>query len=139
MTFTPTEFWRTTPYGLGRFWGASAIGFYGRAYQLVSVPTDNLNTAAGEVAFSALSRVQNDPIRLRSYFLKGYTLVLAMTLPITIACTLFADDVIEVVLGPKVERGCPDFSLAGADDSGFRDRQSVVMAAHREGAGGATA
>jgi len=94
---------------LGRFWGADAIGLYGRAYQLVNIPTDNLNSAAGEVAFSALSRVQDDPIRLRSYFLKGYSLVLAMTLPITVTCTLFADDVIQVLLGPKWNAAVPIF------------------------------
>ena len=86
---------------LGRFWGADALGIYGRAYQLINIPTANLNSAAGEVAFSALSRLQDDPGRLKSYFLKGYSLVLAMTVPATIACALFADDMILVFLGPK--------------------------------------
>lgn len=86
---------------LGRFWGADALGLYGRAYQLSNIPTSNLNSAVGEVAFSALSRLQDDPVRLRSYFLKGYSLVLAMTMPLTIACALFADDMILVFLGPK--------------------------------------
>jgi O-antigen/teichoic acid export membrane protein len=86
---------------LGRYWGATALGIYGRAYQLVNIPTDNLNSAAGGVAFAALSRVQDDPARLKSYFLKGYSLVLALTLPITIVSALFADDLILVLLGPK--------------------------------------
>ena len=25
---------------LGRFWGVDAIGIYGRAYQLINIPTD---------------------------------------------------------------------------------------------------
>lgn len=86
---------------IGRFWGADAIGLYGRAYQLVNIPTANLNSAVGEVAFSALSRVQDDPKRFNNYFLKGYSLVLAMTLPLTIACVVFANDVVLVLLGPK--------------------------------------
>jgi O-antigen/teichoic acid export membrane protein len=86
---------------IGRFWGADAIGIYGRAYQLVNIPTENLNSAVGEVAFAALSRLQDDPVRLRSYFLKGFSLVLGLTLPITIACGLFADDVVFVLLGPE--------------------------------------
>jgi O-antigen/teichoic acid export membrane protein len=86
---------------LGRFWGADALGLYGRAFQLSNIPTANLNGAVGEVAFAALSRLQQDPVRLKSYFLKGYSLVLAMTVPSTIACTLFADDMILVFLGPK--------------------------------------
>jgi PST family polysaccharide transporter len=86
---------------IGRSWGVDAIGIYGRAFQIVNIPTDNLNSAVGEVAFSALSRLQNDPIRFRSYFLKGFSLVLGLTLPITIASALFADDVVFVLLGPK--------------------------------------
>ncbi len=96
---------------LGRFWGADAVGLYGRAYQLSNIPTDNLNSAVGEVAFSALSRVKNDPVRFRSYFLKGYSLVLALTIPITIAVALFAPDLIAVLLGPKWKDAAPIFRL----------------------------
>ena len=86
---------------IGRYWGVDAIGIYGRAYQLVNIPTDNLNTAVGEVAFSALSRVQDDASRFRNYFLKGYSLVLSMTIPLTMICVVFADDVVRIILGPK--------------------------------------
>ena len=96
---------------LGRFWGADALGIYGRAYQLVNIPTANLNSAAGEVAFAALSRLQDDPPRLKSYFLKGYSVLLAMTMPMTAACALFADDMIVVFLGPKWKAAAAIFRL----------------------------
>lgn len=96
---------------LGRFWGAGAIGLYGRAFQLITIPTDNLNSSVGEVAFSALSRLQDDPVRLKSYFLKGYSLVLTLTIPITIVCGVFAEDVIWVLLGPKWQAAAPIFRL----------------------------
>lgn len=96
---------------LGRYWGADAIGIYGRAYQLVNLPTSNLNDAAGEVAFSALSRVQDDPVRLRRYFLRGYTLILGLTVPITILSVLFANDIILVCLGPKWNAAAPILRL----------------------------
>ena len=86
---------------LGRFWGADALGLYGRAYQLLNVPTSNLHSAVGGVVFSALSRLQDDPVRLRSYFLKGYSLVNSMTVPISVFGALFADDIVLVVFGPK--------------------------------------
>jgi O-antigen/teichoic acid export membrane protein len=86
---------------LGRYWGADALGIYGRAYQLINIPADNLYTAIGGVAYSALSRLQDDLDRLKSYFIKGYSLVLSMSLPITVACALFADDIIYIFLGPK--------------------------------------
>jgi O-antigen/teichoic acid export membrane protein len=96
---------------LGRFWGADAVGLYGRAYQLSSIPTENLNSAVGEVAFSALSRVRNDPPRFRNYFLKGYSLVLALTIPITVAVAIFAPELISVLLGPKWKEAAPIFRL----------------------------
>ena len=96
---------------LGRFWGADVLGLYGRAYYLVNIPTESLNTTIGTVAFSALSRVQGDPNLLRQYFMKGYSFVLSMTLPITIGFALFADDVIFIALGPKWEGATEIFRI----------------------------
>jgi O-antigen/teichoic acid export membrane protein len=86
---------------LGRFLGAETLGLYGRAYQLISLPTDNLNWTIGGVAFPALCRVQHEPERLRNYFLKGYSLFLSLVMPITVGCALFAQDIILVAMGPK--------------------------------------
>jgi O-antigen/teichoic acid export membrane protein len=94
---------------LGRFWGIEAVGLYGRAYQLINIPTSNLNSAAGEVAFSALSRLQDDPARRKKYFMKGFSLVLGLTLPLTIAGALFANDLVFVLLGPKWKDAAPIF------------------------------
>jgi O-antigen/teichoic acid export membrane protein len=86
---------------LGRYWGAESLGIYGRAYQLISFPTANLSSAIGTVAIAALSRLQNDPILFKSYFLKGYALANSITIPATIFCAMFADDIIMIMLGPK--------------------------------------
>lgn len=94
---------------IGRYWGSAAIGLYGRAYQLINIPTSNLNSAAGEVAFSALSRLQNDHALRRNYFLKGFSLVLGLTLPMTIGCEFFARDVVRVLLGAKWMEAVPVF------------------------------
>lgn len=96
---------------IGRFCGVEALGIYGRAYQLINIPTDNLNSAAGGVAFAALSRLQHDPERMRSYFLKGYSFVLSLTVPIAIVCGLFANDMIHVFLGAKWGSAVPIFRL----------------------------
>jgi len=96
---------------LGRFWGADTLGLYGRAYQLIKIPTENLNSAIGGVAFSALSRLQNDAPRFRNYFLKSYSFVNSVTLPITMFCALFADDIVLLALGPKWTDAVPIFRL----------------------------
>lgn len=96
---------------LGRFWGAAVLGVYGRAYYLINIPTDNLNAAVGDVAFSALSRLQHDPEAFRSYFLKGYSLVLTLTIPMSAAIALFAPDLIAIVLGAKWQAAVPILRL----------------------------
>ena len=96
---------------LGRFFGAEITGIYGRAYQLVTLPTDNLNSAVGSVAFPVMSRIQDQPGRLRSYFLKAYSLVLAVTIPITLVAGLFARDLVAVVFGPQWGDTVPVFRL----------------------------
>jgi O-antigen/teichoic acid export membrane protein len=96
---------------LGRYFGPEALGLYGRAYELINLPTRILNSAVGSVAFSALSRLQTDPARVRTYFLKGYSLVVSLTLPTTIVCAILADDIILVVLGPKWQGAAQIFRL----------------------------
>jgi len=63
------------------------------------------------VAFPALSRVQHDPVRLRSYFLKGYGLFLSLVMPLAMACALFANDIILVFLGTKWHDSASVFRL----------------------------
>jgi O-antigen/teichoic acid export membrane protein len=92
---------------LGRFGGANVLGVYGRAYQLVNIPTENLNAAVGGVAISALSRIHDDPARYRSYFLKGYATVLSTTVPVTVACVIFAADIVRVALGVRWADAAP--------------------------------
>ena len=96
---------------LGRVWGADALGHYGVAFNLINIPTLNLNMALGSVAFSALSRLQNDAIRFRNYFLKGYSLNVSLTLPITLFAGIFANDIILVALGPKWSDSVEIFQL----------------------------
>jgi O-antigen/teichoic acid export membrane protein len=96
---------------IGRFCGAEALGIYGRAYQLINLPTENLNSSIGLVSFPALSRVQDKPERLRSYFLKGYGFFLSIVIPITMACGLFAEDIVRVFLGAKWGAAVPLFRI----------------------------
>jgi O-antigen/teichoic acid export membrane protein len=96
---------------LGRFWGAEVLGVYGRAYQLVTLPVQQLNTAVSGVAFPALSRIQHERERLARSFLRGFSLLISMTIPITVCCALFAEGMVRVVLGAKWMDAVPIFRL----------------------------
>jgi O-antigen/teichoic acid export membrane protein len=86
---------------VARVWGADALGLYGRAYQLINLPTSQLNSTVGAVAFPALSRLQTNGIQFKNYFLKGLGLAITMTAPITLFSFAFSEDIIRVALGPK--------------------------------------
>jgi O-antigen/teichoic acid export membrane protein len=101
--------WNSDSILLGRFWGADALGLYGRAYQLATLPVLQLNGAITGVAFSALSRIQDDAGRLARAFLTAYSLLVSLSIPITISCVLFAEEIIRVVLGPKWMEAAPIF------------------------------
>jgi PST family polysaccharide transporter len=93
--------WNAEKILLGRFWGADALGLYGRAYQLITQPVQQFETALASVAFPALSRIQHDAGRLAKSFLRAYNLHLSLTIPITIVCAVFAEEIVGVVLGSK--------------------------------------
>jgi len=96
---------------LGRHAGAAALGIYGRAYQLINLPTDSFTATVSQVAFPALSKLQNDPVRLRAYFLRAYSLFFAIGFPLTVGCMLFARDIILVFMGPRWVEAVPIFRL----------------------------
>jgi O-antigen/teichoic acid export membrane protein len=103
--------WNSEKLLLGRFWGADALGLYGRAYQLVTLPVQQLNNALTGVAFPALSRIQHDAERFAKSFLRGYSLLISFTIPITITSALFAEEIVSVVLGAKWMEAAPIFRL----------------------------
>jgi PST family polysaccharide transporter len=96
---------------LGRFWGADSLGLYTRAVQLTNLPVSSINAAVGGVFFSVLSRLQNSPARFRSFFLKGYSVVMAVTMPGSVFAFLFADDIVAVVLGTHWSESATVFRL----------------------------
>src|SRR5262249_55000154 len=92
-------------------WGAAVLGSYSRAYQLMTLPTENLNAAIGGVAFSAIANLDGDAVRLKRCFLTGYRQFLSLALPVPVACALFADDIVRGMLGPQWHDAAVTFRL----------------------------
>ncbi len=47
---------------IGRFLGASLLGIYNRAFTIVNLPLQNLNTSITKVLFPSFSKIQRDKI-----------------------------------------------------------------------------
>ena len=86
---------------LGRFWGASVLGLYSKAYGIMMLPISQIRRPLDTVAIPALSHIQNDPIRYRRYYIKLITLLSFVTMPLMVFLFLYAKQVILVLLGSK--------------------------------------
>jgi len=96
---------------IGWWWGAGPLGLYSKAYGLLMLPINQVNGPMGGVAIPALSRVQNDPERVRRVFLRGYTILASIILPTILCLTIFTDEVILLLLGQQWEGSISLFRL----------------------------
>jgi O-antigen/teichoic acid export membrane protein len=84
---------------IGRFLGPMALGFYSRAYRLMSLPANLLSDAIESVLLSTMARVQTDHARLRLAFLRGNSLPALVILPMSAVAIVLAPEIVAVVLG----------------------------------------
>jgi O-antigen/teichoic acid export membrane protein len=82
-----------------RFLGAAALGVYGRAYQLMSLPADIYGRVGDRLVFPALAACQGEPKRLRRAFLTGVSATATVGLPFSIVLVLLAPEIITFLLG----------------------------------------
>jgi len=85
---------------VGRFLGPAPLGYYGRAYNLMSAPASGFGTILDAVLFPAMARVQTDAQRLAGAYRRGIALIALVFLPASVALVLLAPEVVAVLLGP---------------------------------------
>jgi polysaccharide transporter, PST family len=86
---------------IGNHWGATELGFYNRAYNLLSMPILLINNSVGASAVTVLSRIQHDDERWNRAYL---VMITGTAFFGTLVCiNLFAasQPLILIVLGPQ--------------------------------------
>jgi O-antigen/teichoic acid export membrane protein len=96
---------------VGRWLGAVALGLYGRAYQLMSVPTVLLGDVLDKVLFPAMAKVQDDPRRLASAYLQGTACIALVTLPAGVVSAVLAPELVAVAFGNRWDALVPAFQV----------------------------
>jgi O-antigen/teichoic acid export membrane protein len=86
---------------VGRFLGPTPLGYYGRAYNLMSAPAAGFATVLDYVLFPAMATVQDRADRLAAAYRRGAALIALVVVPASTALVLLAPEVIHVVLGPQ--------------------------------------
>jgi PST family polysaccharide transporter len=81
--------------------GPAALGVYGFAWQLTSLPVEKVTALVGRVTPAILSANQDDRERLQRYLHRITEGIALLTIPATTGIALVAGDVIPVVFGDK--------------------------------------
>lgn len=85
---------------IGRFLGASPLGVYAMAIQIMLFPLQQVSSVIVKVLFPTLSQLQDDLPRLRAAYLKAVSTIAIVTFPLMTGLFALADDFVAVLLGP---------------------------------------
>jgi PST family polysaccharide transporter len=94
---------------IARFHGATALGFYERAYKMMLAPLWQTVTPFGRVLMPVLSRLQQDAVAYRQRYFEAVALLMTMVQPAILVAVLFPAAVLQVVLGPGWSPAVPIF------------------------------
>ncbi|GAB2767727.1 lipopolysaccharide biosynthesis protein [Salinimicrobium soli] len=86
---------------IGKFVGASSLGFYSRAYSLMMLPIGQLIAPLTSVMVPTLSRLQKNPNDFRKHYSNSLMLIAYLTLPLITTLGILGRDVVLIVLGEK--------------------------------------
>lgn len=98
---------------IGRVWGAQQLGLYTRAYQLMSLPIDQINEPISSVAVPSLSRLTDSPESYRRAYLRMLEKIALLTMPCIVLMIATSDWIIRIVLGPQWTGTTKIFVLLG--------------------------
>ncbi len=86
---------------VGRWLGAVALGFYGRAYELMAAAPALLGEPVDKVLFPAMATRQGDMRSLAAAFRRGVATMALITLPLSALLVVLAPEAVPALLGPK--------------------------------------
>ncbi len=98
---------------VGWRFGAGALGYYKKAYDLFLFSASALVSPLTNVAVSALSRFDRHSAQFRRYLLSSLAVTSFVGMGMGAALTLTGRDVIRLVLGPRWEMAGPIFTYFG--------------------------
>lgn len=94
---------------IGAVLGNRSLGIYAKAYSLLLMPTSQINSPIGAVALPALCRLQHEPLRYRSYYLRALELIAFCGMPLVAFTFVEADNLILTILGSQWTAAIPVF------------------------------
>jgi len=86
---------------VGRILGATALGNYGRAYQMMMLPVKLVGGVLDRVLFPTMAGFQDKRSRLQSTYRRGTVAVALTMLPTSVFAAIFAPELVDLALGKQ--------------------------------------
>jgi PST family polysaccharide transporter len=101
--FTFVNYWARNADNLvvGKYFGASALGAYSRAYGLMLLPVTQIQSVVYQVMLPALSSIQHDKERVKRIFLRAVGVITLLTFPMMLGLCVVASPFVLAVYGAK--------------------------------------
>lgn len=84
---------------VGRWLGTEPLGYYGKAYSLMLLPTTQFTSVLDQVLFPMLSKVQDETKKLRSAHEYGISTIALTMIPLSTISFVLAPELIGIVYG----------------------------------------
>jgi len=86
---------------LGKFWGPASVGLYRQAGLLLQIPVSMFSYPISYVMTPALSALQGDPERYRTYYRKVLSFLAFGYMPLIAYLAVYSESLISLMLGEK--------------------------------------
>ena len=96
---------------IGAMYGPISLGFYGRAYQLLMMPLNQINAPMTNVALPVLSRIQHDDEAYQRYLERAQLVGCYLTTTLFAVAAGLSVPVVAVLFGPKWSAVAPIFAI----------------------------
>jgi len=86
---------------VGKFVGAAGLGIYGRAYNLMLLPIQQISSVTALVMFPALARIQSEPERVKRAYLRAVGIIALLSFPVMTGMFVVAKPFIVTLYGDR--------------------------------------
>lgn len=96
---------------IGKYFSASALGYYDKAYKLMLMPVQNLTFVITPVLHPVLAKYQDDKKVIYDAYLKIVKLLAMIGFPLSFFLYFNAAEIINIIFGPQWNQSIPVFKV----------------------------
>jgi PST family polysaccharide transporter len=86
---------------IGKFWGAAALGYYSRAYFLMTLPGMIVIGVFAGVLIPAMASLRAEPARMEAVYIRAIRLITVLGCTLAVGLAVAAPELVECVYGSK--------------------------------------